>query len=109
MSEDAKQCIERAFKYKVFDLYGQTNRMAAICIFNYRKRHVVDDYSIVELVPVELSGMNRIIGTSFWNRARPLSRFDISGNSTKFSNKLLGSWKRKRSEQDPAKRWSVLA
>ncbi|HEX7383370.1 MAG TPA: phenylacetate--CoA ligase family protein [Burkholderiaceae bacterium] len=67
-------CIERRFGCRVFDWYGQFERVAAVGTCEHGRRHLIADYSYVELVPTT-EGRHEIVGTGFNNLAMPLVRY----------------------------------
>jgi phenylacetate-CoA ligase len=66
--------IERAFGCRVFDWYGQFERVAAIGTCEHGRHHLLSDYSFVEMLPAE-DGMFELVGTGFNNAAMPLIRY----------------------------------
>ncbi|MFC0048775.1 hypothetical protein [Rheinheimera tilapiae] len=70
---------------KVFDHYGQAERVAALqqCAFGHY--HVREDYSVVEFVDDEHG--TKIVGTNVHNSAMPLRRYD-TGDYIEGLNKL---------------------
>ncbi|ALZ77061.1 phenylacetate--CoA ligase family protein [Rheinheimera sp. F8] len=70
---------------KVFDHYGQAERVAALqqCAFGHY--HVREDYSVVEFVDDEHG--TKIVGTNAHNSAMPLRRYD-TGDYVEGLNKL---------------------
>ena len=73
--EDAsKECIEQAFGCRVYDWYGQAERVAAIGTCEHGSHHVLTDYSQVELLP-ENETLFELVGTSYNNNAMLLSRY----------------------------------
>jgi phenylacetate-CoA ligase len=74
LDADLRQLIEIHFGCRVFDWYGQFERVAAIGTCEHGKQHLVSDYSFVELLPVD-DGLFEIIGTGFNNFAMPLIRY----------------------------------
>lgn len=69
-----KALIEARFGCRVFDWYGQFERVASIGTCEHGRQHIVSDYSFVELIPVE-DGLHEIVGTGFNNFAMPLIRY----------------------------------
>lgn len=67
--------IEQRFGCRVFDWYGQFERVAAIGTCEYGTHHLLSDYSFVELRPSG-NGLHEIIGTGFNNLAMPLIRYE---------------------------------
>jgi phenylacetate-CoA ligase len=74
LSEGARRDIERAFGCRVFDWYGQGERVAAIGTCEHGRRHLLTDYSHVDLEPAG-DGLVEIVGTGFHNLAMPLIRY----------------------------------
>lgn len=66
--------VEEQFGCRVFDWYGQFERVAAIGTCEQGRQHIVSDYSFVELLPAE-DGLFEIVGTGFNNFAMPLIRY----------------------------------
>jgi phenylacetate-CoA ligase len=66
--------IEKAFRTRVFDWYGQAERVTAIGTCEYGRRHVLSDYGLTELLP-QADGGYELIGTGFNNSAMPLRRY----------------------------------
>jgi phenylacetate-CoA ligase len=74
LDAEQKRLIERRFGCRVFDWYGQFERVAAIGTCEHGRQHIVSDYSFVELLPAE-DGLYEIVGTGFNNFAMPLIRY----------------------------------
>jgi len=72
LSDEMKQTIEIRFKCKVYDWYGQAERVAAIGTCEHGTKHLLLDYSYVEY---DYSSQCQIIGTSYNNMAMPLIRY----------------------------------
>ena len=66
--------IERAFGCRVFDWYGQFERVAAIGTCEHGRYHLLCDYSFVELLPAG-DGLFELVGTGFHNLSMPLIRY----------------------------------
>jgi len=66
--------IEKVFGCKIFDWYGNAERVAAIAEFGCGVYHAMPDYSIVEYLPQE-QGRYEIIGTTLHNFVMPLIRY----------------------------------
>jgi phenylacetate-CoA ligase len=64
-----RERIEQVFRCKVFDLYGNTERTAAIGTCEEGSYHVFPDYALVEFIGGE------ILGTPLVNHAFPLLRY----------------------------------
>jgi len=81
-----REVIEEAFSTRVFDFYGQAERVIfAMECEEHRGLHVAPEYGIIELAePEEPSppGLYEIVGTSLNNFAMPILRFrtgDLTG------------------------------
>jgi phenylacetate-CoA ligase len=74
LSEARRAEIERAFGCRVFDHYGQFERVAAIATCERGRYHLLTDYSFVELLPAD-DGLFELVGTGFNNLAMPLVRY----------------------------------
>ncbi|MCC6145799.1 MAG: phenylacetate--CoA ligase family protein [Candidatus Hydrogenedentes bacterium] len=74
LDESLKDIIESRFRCRVFDWYGQFERVAAIGTCQLGTKHLVSDYSYVELVP-SADGLVEIVGTGYNNFAMPLIRY----------------------------------
>jgi phenylacetate-CoA ligase len=66
--------IESAFGCRVFDWYGQFERVAAIGTCEHGRYHLLADYSYVEMLPAE-DGLFELVGTGFNNLLMPLIRY----------------------------------
>lgn len=74
LSDAQRAAIERRFGCRVFDWYGQFERVAAIGTCEFGSYHVMSDYSLSEFLPVG-GGVHEIVGTGFNNLAMPLIRY----------------------------------
>ena len=74
LEPEQKRLIESAFGCRVFDWYGQFERVAAIGTCEHGSLHVLSDYSMVELLPCG-EGQHEIVGTGFNNEVMPLIRY----------------------------------
>lgn len=71
-----RAAIERSFGVRVFDWYGQAERVAAIGTCERGSYHVLTDYSGVELLEgVAEGGLCELVGTTLNNPAMPLARY----------------------------------
>jgi phenylacetate-CoA ligase len=75
LAPDIRDLIEQRFGCRVFDWYGQFERVAAIGTCEHGRMHVLDDYSFVEFLPTDDAGLFEIVGTGFNNHAMPLIRY----------------------------------
>jgi phenylacetate-CoA ligase len=69
-----RELIERIFRCRIFDLYGNTERTAAIGNCEQGVYHEFSDYAIIEYVPSETGDME-IVGTPLFNKAFILLRY----------------------------------
>lgn len=74
LSVEDRQIIEERFRCKVFDWYGQFERVAAIANCEHGRYHVLTDYSYVEFLDTG-NGQHEIVGTNFNNLYYPLIRY----------------------------------
>ena len=72
-----RQLIEQYFG-KIFDHYGQSERVAHIAMCERGNHHYAMDYSIIEFLPTEYSDLYKIVGTTLHNAAMPLIRYDTN-------------------------------
>lgn len=71
-----RDAVERAFGVRVFDWYGQAERVAAIGTCEQGRYHVLTDYSGVALLDGDDGeGCLEIVGTSLNNDAMPLLHY----------------------------------
>lgn len=79
-----RRLIEEVFSTRVFDSYGQLERVAAISQCPYGSYHIHSDYGLVELLGVDRqagielqpgSRLAEIVGSSLHNHAMPLLRY----------------------------------
>jgi phenylacetate-CoA ligase len=74
LHEADRHRIEERFGAKVFDWYGQAERVAAIGTCEEGSYHAMTDYSWIEFLPVA-DGLHEIVGTTLNNLAMPLLRY----------------------------------
>ncbi|MBC8006865.1 MAG: phenylacetate--CoA ligase family protein [Prolixibacteraceae bacterium] len=74
LSDERRREIEDAFGCKVFDWYGQFERVAAIGTCEHGRYHLLSDYSFVEMLPAG-DGLYELVGTGFNNLSMPLIRY----------------------------------
>ena len=74
LSGERRDEIERAFGCRVFDWYGQFERVAAIGTCERGRHHLLADYSYVEMLPAG-GGLFELVGTGFNNHSMPLVRY----------------------------------
>lgn len=68
-----RELIEKTFNCKIYDWYGQAERVAAVGQCEKGTYHIIEDYSIVETIPDE-NGLE-LVGTSLDNYIMPLLRY----------------------------------
>jgi len=71
-TDEDKQLVMEIFGCKVYDWYGQAEHVAAIGTCEFGSKHLLTDYSFVE---IHGDGKQEIIGTSYNNVAMPLIRY----------------------------------
>jgi phenylacetate-CoA ligase len=74
LSDPERREIESAFGCRVFDWYGQFERVAAIGTCEKGRHHLLSDYSYVEMLPAG-DGLFELVGTGFNNFSTPLIRY----------------------------------
>ncbi|HEX9395336.1 MAG TPA: phenylacetate--CoA ligase family protein [Burkholderiales bacterium] len=74
LTAEARREIAAAFGCRVYDWYGQFERVAAIGTCEQGRLHLLTDYSYVELLPAG-EGLFELVGTGFGNLAQPLIRY----------------------------------
>jgi phenylacetate-CoA ligase len=74
LSDLRRREIESAFGCRVFDWYGQFERVAAIGTCEHGRHHLLSDYSHVEMLPAD-DGLFELVGTGFNNLSMPLIRY----------------------------------
>ncbi len=68
-----REKIERVFQTHIFDWYGQQERVSAIGQCEFKTYHIIEDYSITELV--DFDGHLEVVGTHLENYKMPLLRY----------------------------------
>ena len=75
--EYQKQNIKRVFECELRELYGLTEGVVNIFECEKGTLHIDESYSYVELLPLEeCANEYKIVGTSYYNSAFPLVRYD---------------------------------
>jgi phenylacetate-CoA ligase len=69
-----RRSVEETFGVRVYDWYGQAERVAAIGTCEHGRYHVLTDYSIVRLVDAD-NGACELVGTTLNNAAMPLQDY----------------------------------
>jgi phenylacetate-CoA ligase len=75
MEPEVRAAVEQAFGVRVFDWYGQSERVAAIGTCEHGSYHVLTDYSGVALLETDKADAWELVGTSLNNPAMPLQRY----------------------------------
>ncbi len=71
-----RSLIEEVFDCKVYDFYGNAERVAAIATCPSGNYHVLPEYSFVEFLDSkDIEGYKEIIGTTFFNMVMPFLRY----------------------------------
>jgi phenylacetate-CoA ligase len=71
-----RRLLERAFGVTPRQHYGMAEAVANFSECERGRLHVDEDFSFVEFLPIEATGVYRILGTNFTNPATPLVRYD---------------------------------
>jgi phenylacetate-CoA ligase len=74
LSEKQRRDIEAAFGTRVYDRYGNAERVAAFFQCDHGSYHEAPLYSIIEYLPVG-EGVYEIVGTTLHNSVMPLIRY----------------------------------
>lgn len=69
-----RAAVEQAFGARVYDWYGQAERVAAIATCEHGRYHVLTDYSGVQLLE-RGDGSAELVGTTLNNAAMPLQHY----------------------------------
>jgi phenylacetate-CoA ligase len=75
MEPEVRTAVEQAFGVRVFDWYGQSERVAAIGTCEHGSYHVLTDYSGVALLETDKPDAWELVGTGLNNLAMPLVRY----------------------------------
>jgi phenylacetate-CoA ligase len=73
LDSDVRQFIEEIFDSCIYDWYGQAERVAAISQCAQGTYHILEDYSLVELL--ETANGHELVGTHLFNLVMPLLRY----------------------------------
>lgn len=79
LTNSMRKTMEAAFGCRVFDFYGSAERVCYIHTCEAGSYHVVPEYGLTELIPLDSREPQRckIVSTGFWNMAMPLIRYDL--------------------------------
>lgn len=73
ISDKQRKLIEDVFMCKIYDWYGQVERVSAIGQCEKGTYHIIEDYSITEIIETENG--SELVGTNLHNYVMPLLRF----------------------------------
>ncbi len=78
LSKGMRDTVAKAFDCTVYDFYGSAERVCYIQTCERGRYHVIPEYGLTELVPVDTwdNGKCKVVSTGFWNMAMPLIRYD---------------------------------
>lgn len=82
-----KEHTEKVFNSKIYDWYGQSERVVGIGQCEYGTYHINEDYSIVELIKSDLG--YEPVGTNLVNYLMPLIRYKTGDNVFLSSERCL--------------------
>jgi phenylacetate-CoA ligase len=72
---EVRHYMEEVFQCRVYDWYGQAERVAAIGQCKSGNYHIQEDYSIVELLAGNEEGSYELVGSHLHNYVMPLLRY----------------------------------
>jgi phenylacetate-CoA ligase len=75
MEPDVRAAVEQAFGVRVFDWYGQSERVAAIGTCEHGSYHLLTDYGGAALLDTDTPNAFELVGTSLNNMAMPLVHY----------------------------------
>lgn len=75
MEPDVRAAVEQAFGVRVFDWYGQSERVAAIGSCEHGSYHLLTDYGSAALLETDKPDVFELVGTSLNNLAMPLVHY----------------------------------
>lgn len=75
LEPEVRRYIEEVFDTRIYDWYGQAERVAAIGQCTHGHYHIQEDYSIVELLPSQEDDSFELVGTQLFNLVMPLLRY----------------------------------
>ncbi len=101
LEPEIRDYIEAVFQTRIYDWYGQAERVAAIGQCQHHQYHIQEDYSIVELLPNRGDGTYELVGSQLHNYVMPLLRYRtqdfiyLKGDPAEFTRCACGSYFRK--------------
>ncbi len=75
MEPEVRAAVEQAFGVRLFDWYGQSERVAAIGSCEHGSYHLLTDYGSAALLETGKDGAFELVGTSLNNLAMPLVHY----------------------------------
>lgn len=84
LSKKKRELLEKAYNCKVFDFFSLHECPAMISECKHGNLHLIEDFAYHEIL--EEYGVKRLVGTSFYNYAMPLIRYETKDNIS-FSEK----------------------
>ncbi len=75
MEPEVRAAVEQAFGVRVFDWYGQSERVTAIGTCEQGRYHLLSDYGGAALLETEQAGQFELVGTGLNNAAMPLVHY----------------------------------
>ncbi|NQV18358.1 MAG: phenylacetate--CoA ligase family protein [Armatimonadetes bacterium] len=78
LSQKKRKFLEKAYNCKVFDFYSLHECAAMISECEHGNLHLIEDFAYHETL--EENGVRRLVGTSFYNYALPLIRYETKDN-----------------------------
>ncbi len=78
LSEKKREFLEKAYRCKVFDFFSLHECAAMISECEHGNLHLIEDFAYHEIL--EEDGIRRLVGTSFYNFAMPLIRYETKDN-----------------------------
>lgn len=83
LEPDIRAFIEDTFDSRIYDWYGQAERVAAVAQCAAGEYHIQEDYSVVELMNTCYG--DELVGTHLYNFVMPLLRYRTNDYVTSFS------------------------
>jgi phenylacetate-CoA ligase len=85
LTDSMRQRITEAFQCPVFDFYGSAERVCYIFTCERGSYHVIPEYGLTELVPLDAADCDRckVVSTGFWNKTMPFIRYELGDTVVK--------------------------
>ncbi|HML74981.1 MAG TPA: hypothetical protein PKB02_10860 [Anaerohalosphaeraceae bacterium] len=77
ITDSMRKTIMQAFSCPVYDFYGSAERVCYIFTCEQGSYHIQPEYGYTELIPVDETGLCKIVSTGFWNKAMPFIRYEL--------------------------------